>query len=102
MSENEFSVYQFFPDETYERVRSFVSIEEAMQAAVFYTTNVASRIGVTQRVIITDGGDCTVFEWKTGEGIVWPEGLRSEDKSSDVRQGGKAPVSGSGDNGGNA
>lgn len=25
------------------------------------------------RIIITDGGDCTVREWKRGEGITWPE-----------------------------
>ena len=24
------------------------------------------------RVIITDGGDYTVFEWKRGAGITWP------------------------------
>jgi hypothetical protein len=24
-------------------------------------------------VIITDGGDSTVFEWKAGAGVMWPE-----------------------------
>jgi len=27
---------------------------------------------MVKRVIITDGGDCINFEWKKGEGIVFP------------------------------
>jgi hypothetical protein len=70
---NEFSVYQFFEDDTYECVRQFVGIQEATDAFAHYTNNVASNIGVTKRVIITDGGDFTVAEWKYGEGLVWPK-----------------------------
>jgi hypothetical protein len=72
MSDNEFSVYQFFEDGTYERVRSFVSAPEAMEAVRHYTNNVAVRLGITTRVIITDGGDCTCFEWINGKGVVFP------------------------------
>jgi len=72
MSDREFSVVQFFPDGTYEYVRRFVTAEEAINVAKSYTTRPAAKIGVIQRVIITDGGDCTVFEWKYGEGIVFP------------------------------
>ncbi len=68
---NEFSVYQFFTDGTYERVRSFVSAEEAVQAAHHYTHNIAVKMGVVNRVMITDGGDCCVFEWKDGV-VTWP------------------------------
>jgi hypothetical protein len=68
----EFSVYQFFDDGIYEKVRSFVSAEEATKAVMHYANNVAAKMGLTKRVIITDGGDCTVFEWKYGEGIVFP------------------------------
>jgi hypothetical protein len=68
---NEFSVYQFFKDNSYEKVRSFVSAEEAVTAFNHYTTNVASRIGITARVIVTDGGDSIVFEWKSGLGITF-------------------------------
>ena len=75
MGHEEFSVYQFFVDGSYERVRSFVSAENAVKAAMHYTNNVAVKMGVTVRVIITDGGDCTVFEWKKGEGVVFPEKL---------------------------
>lgn len=72
MSASEFSVYQFFPDGSYECVRSFVSAEEAMRAFKHYISSVGARLGTTQRVIITDGGDCTNFEWKYGEGITFP------------------------------
>lgn len=70
---DEFSVYQFFEDGSYEKVRSFVGAEEAVKAAKHYCNSVAAKIGVVHRVIITDGGDCTVFEWKYGEGVVFPE-----------------------------
>lgn len=72
MTQDEFSVCQFFPDGSYEYVRRYVSPEEAMKAAHFYTTNVSSRLGFTTRVIVTDGGDCVNWEWKYGEGIVYP------------------------------
>ncbi len=69
---DEFSVAQFFEDGSYEYVRRFVSAEEAMAAFGHCTTCVAAKIGITKRVIITDGGDCTNAEWKFGEGIVYP------------------------------
>lgn len=71
MSEPEFSVCQFFVDGTYEYVRRYVTVEEAVRAAHFYTHNVSARIGLTTRVTITDGGDCTCFEWIHGKGIVF-------------------------------
>jgi len=67
MGRNEFSVYQWFPDGSYEKVREFVSAEEAVAAAKFYTNNVAAKMGITKRVIITDGGDCVAWEWKEGK-----------------------------------
>jgi len=72
MSDNEFSVYQFFANGSYERVREFVSAEEAARAARHYTDNVATRLGVVKRVIITDGDDCCCFEWKRGQGVTFP------------------------------
>lgn len=82
MPSNEFSVYQFFENDLSECVREFVDAENAVRAAQHYTSSVAARMGVTQRVIITDGGDCTVFEWQYGKGIVfdgerhYPEGRK--------------------------
>lgn len=67
-----FSVVQFFPDGQYEYVRSRVEAEEAVKAAQHYCTSVGARMGTTRRVIITDGGDCTVFEWVFGKGVVFP------------------------------
>ena len=72
MSDNEFSVYQFLKGDICERVRSFVSAEEAVNAAKHYTSNVAVKMGITKRVIITDGGDCVVFEWLKDKGVVFP------------------------------
>jgi hypothetical protein len=69
---DEFSVVQFFINGEYEYVRRWVSAEEAVKAAQHYTNNVATKIGVVDRVIITDGGDCTVFEWIKNKGIVFP------------------------------
>jgi len=70
--ENEFSVCQFFEDGTYEYVRRMVSAEDAMTAVKHYTNNVATRMGLVTRVIITDGGDSTCFEWVNGQGVVYP------------------------------
>jgi hypothetical protein len=68
----EYSVCQFFMDDSYEYVRRFVDAEEAVKAAVTYSTSVGARIGTTVKVIITDGGDCINWEWRKGEGIVFP------------------------------
>jgi hypothetical protein len=72
-TDGEFSVCQFFENDTYEYVRRWVSAEEAMAAFKFYTNNVAVKMGVVKRVIITDGGDCTNAEWKLGEGLTYPK-----------------------------
>ena len=72
MTNETFSVCQFFEDDSYEYVRRYVTLEEAVGAAKFFTNNVAASIGLTKRVIITDALDCIVFEWKFGEGIIFP------------------------------
>ena len=73
MSErDEFSVYQFFEDDSYEAVLRFVGAETAVKRAHALTRSVGGRIGTTRRVIITDGGDSINFEWKFGEGVTFP------------------------------
>lgn len=67
-----FSVFQFFLDDTYECVRERVGAEESVEAARHYCSSVGAQIGTTRRVIITDTGDHTVFEWKYGEGVIFP------------------------------
>jgi hypothetical protein len=69
---DEFSVYQFFPDEQWERVKSFVDAKTAVDCAHSLSTSVGARIGTTVRVIITDGGDFTCFEWVNGKGVTFP------------------------------
>jgi hypothetical protein len=72
MSAGEFSVYQFFEDGSHEQVRRGVAAEEAVEAAHHYCSSVGAKLGTTRRVIITDGGDFTNFEWKYGEGVTYP------------------------------
>lgn len=68
----EYSVCQFFPDGTHEYVRRFVTAEEAVKAANHYCQSVGAKMGMVDRVIITDGGDCTNFEWQRGKGVTYP------------------------------
>lgn len=75
MSNMEFSVCQFFVDGTHEYVRRFTTAEDAMSAFRHYASSVAAKLGMTVRVIITDGGDHTNLEWKLGEGITYPPEL---------------------------
>lgn len=72
MSDGEFSVYQFFPNDQYEEVLRFVDGETAVLAAKRLTESLGGRLGTTLRVIITDGWDFVCFEWKHGEGVVFP------------------------------
>jgi len=83
----EFSVVQFFVDDSYEYVRRYVTAAEAFKAVKHYTANVAVRMGVTKRVIVTDGGDHTVFEWINGKGIVFPKTGATADESNDKASG---------------
>lgn len=70
---NEFSVYWWDRDGgQYEELR-FVSAEAAMKAVKRLTSGPASMLDIVHRVIVTDGGDCTAFEWKIGEGITFPK-----------------------------
>lgn len=83
----EFSVYQFFPDGSYEKVREFVSAEEAMSAFKHYTSSVGAQIGTTKRVIITDGGDCINMEWEYGKGITYPRQGSTTERASTTTEG---------------
>jgi len=72
MADGEFSVVQFFPDGTWERVAEWVDGRTAVETAKSYTERPAALIGIIARIVITDGGDFTVFEWRFGEGVVYP------------------------------
>lgn len=73
--DGEYSVYQFFAEGNYEEVLRFVDDRTSLERAKALIESVGGRIGTTRRVIVTDGGDCINFEWKFGEGIVWPPGF---------------------------
>lgn len=72
MTEDLFHVWQFFPDETYERVAGFVGAEEAVKTAHSYTVRPAAVLGVIRKVMITDMDDFCVFQWEFGQGVVYP------------------------------
>jgi hypothetical protein len=71
MDQDEFNVYQFFADESYECVCQGVGPAEAVRKAHACCSSVGARIGTTRRVIITDREDCTNFEWCYGKGITF-------------------------------
>lgn len=71
MTEELFNVVQFFADGSYEYVRERVGGEEAVKAAYHYCNSVGAKIGTTRRVIITDAGDCTNFEWQFGKSVTF-------------------------------
>jgi hypothetical protein len=65
----QFSVYQFFVDDSCERVASFVTALKAAEIVAQLIHSLDARVGTTRRVIITDGLDCLAWEWKHGHGI---------------------------------
>lgn len=69
MADGEYSVFAFFPDESYMADLEQVDAETAVLAAKRLTESLGARMGTTRRVIITDELDCTVFEWTYGRGI---------------------------------
>lgn len=71
MSEK-YNVCQFFEDSNYKYVRRNCTAEEALKAFQHYTDNIATKMGITKRVIITDSGDCINMEWINGKGVVFP------------------------------
>jgi hypothetical protein len=71
-ADGEFSVCQFFPDEHYEYVARFIDGKAAVELAAQLSKSVGARSGITRRIIIVDGLDNTVFEWRFGEGITFP------------------------------
>lgn len=73
MSDTEFSVYWFDPDGHYHVERSFVDAETAVRLAFSLIERPATKLGMIRRVIITDGGDSTNFEWKHGIGVTYPQ-----------------------------
>jgi hypothetical protein len=77
MSERpEFSVYWDDPEGNHHCELSMVDAETAVRFAIEFPKRPAGLLGIIRRVIITDGGDFTVYEWKYGEGQTFPERIR--------------------------
>jgi hypothetical protein len=68
----EYSVWEFYPDDSYTAVVQFVGAEAAVKAAHACTQKPAVQLGIIVKVMITDGGDACVFEWRHGVGVVYP------------------------------
>ena len=71
-SEELFNVVQFFTNGLSEYVRRNVSAEEAVKALEHYTNNVAVRLGLISKVIITDSWEYTNCVWTPKDGVVYP------------------------------
>jgi hypothetical protein len=69
-------VYKFFPNGRYVSVRRWVKVEDAAKIASDTIKSQEAGDGRIVKVIITDGGDCTVLEWNFGLGVVWPPIVR--------------------------
>lgn len=67
-----YNVVQFFANDMHEYVRRNVSAQEAVDAARHYCTSIGAKLGTTVKVIITDDGDYTNFQWEFGKGITYP------------------------------
>jgi hypothetical protein len=68
----EFKVVQFNADGTYHYVERWLGRREALMLAWHCFRRQEGNSGPINRIIITDGGDFTVFEWKRGDGITFP------------------------------
>lgn len=71
MADGEYSVYAFFPDESSMADLERVDAQTAVLAAKRLTESLGARMGTTRRVIITDGGDNTCFQWEYGKGVTF-------------------------------
>jgi hypothetical protein len=71
MAPDLFNVVLFFPDGSSHYEQRGLGPKEAVELAKQCTERPAARIGMIDRVIITDCGDCTNFEWCYGKGVTF-------------------------------
>ncbi len=69
---NEFSTYEFYEGGSYTALCKYVSAKQSVDEAQKVIVGPDAKSGKVKRVIITDGGDCTNFEWEYGKGITFP------------------------------
>jgi len=78
MAEGEFSVWVFLPDDTHFAVGRHLDAEAAVLLAKRGVEHherepqsLTNPWSLAARIIITDRGDHTVFEWQRGKGVTW-------------------------------
>lgn len=67
-----FRVVMFYPDETYTYEGDWMPLEQAVDLAKNITQRPAVALGIIARVIIVDRDDLTCFDWRNGQGVVFP------------------------------
>jgi hypothetical protein len=72
LTEELFKVWWWDPQGYYHLERAGLTGMAAVQLAYDLAQRPATALGIFRRIIITDAGDCTVFEWKHGEGVTFP------------------------------
>lgn len=68
----QFHVVLFFDDDSYIYEGGWRPAEEATLLAISHTKRPTGLIGMTKRVIVVDRDDRTCFDWRFGEGVVFP------------------------------
>lgn len=71
--EGQFSVWIFMPDDSHMPVLRFTDARTAVETAKQASDAKIGLASRAERIIITDGGDFTVFEWKRGVGVTFPK-----------------------------
>lgn len=72
MISEEFSVWKFYADGTNTPIHRFIGPLKAVTSAMECMNSEDALSGKIVKVIITDGGDFTNFEWRHGEGVIDP------------------------------
>jgi hypothetical protein len=69
----EFSVWIFYKDGYHFSDWRWLDGEKALLKAQELTRRPVMLLGMVERIIITDGEDFTVFEWKPKQGVTFPK-----------------------------
>jgi hypothetical protein len=75
----EFSVYKYSNPRRYDVVCSDVLLRVAAAHIVDCINSTEAKDGAVFRIILTDGGDRIVFEWKYDAGVTFPPNLKGMD-----------------------
>jgi FMN phosphatase YigB (HAD superfamily) len=70
MSDNEFNVVEFYDDDYHTTIDRWMDAKSAVELAARLVKLEQKHVN---RIIITDGGDNTVFQWEQGKGVTFPE-----------------------------